>query len=233
MMEGIGFYCGIVMRWFRDAFCELEKARGGARRRRRLRDPGARRPQRCRRAPTASSAIFSNLMQASRWVHASPGVRRLRRRRPGARRPRGVLPRDRGERRVRRPRPPRRSSRRSPGSTVDEARASPAAPRRAGCGRRSWPTCSGVRCGSRWSRSRPRSAPRSTRASAPASTTTRPDRRAARALRADVRAGAAARAGLRRSSTSSGSSCTGGRARASEAGLVRPLWRAAGLKGDR
>src|SRR5262249_16384126 len=26
MIEGIGFYCGIVMRWFRDAFCELEKA---------------------------------------------------------------------------------------------------------------------------------------------------------------------------------------------------------------
>jgi autoinducer 2 (AI-2) kinase len=26
MIEGIGFYCGIVMRWFRDAFCELESA---------------------------------------------------------------------------------------------------------------------------------------------------------------------------------------------------------------
>ena len=31
MMEGIGFFCGIVMRWFRDAFCGLEKARGRAR----------------------------------------------------------------------------------------------------------------------------------------------------------------------------------------------------------
>ena len=30
MIEGIGFYCGIVMRWFRDAFCELEQARGGS-----------------------------------------------------------------------------------------------------------------------------------------------------------------------------------------------------------
>ena len=31
MTEGIGFYCGIVMRWFRDAFCEpelLEAERG-------------------------------------------------------------------------------------------------------------------------------------------------------------------------------------------------------------
>ncbi len=30
MMEGIGFYCGIVMRWFRDAFCELELAQAEA-----------------------------------------------------------------------------------------------------------------------------------------------------------------------------------------------------------
>ncbi|TMC92102.1 MAG: autoinducer-2 kinase, partial [Chloroflexi bacterium] len=25
MMEGIGFYCGLSMRWYRDAFCDLEK----------------------------------------------------------------------------------------------------------------------------------------------------------------------------------------------------------------
>ena len=25
MMEGIGFYCGLTMRWFRDAFCQSEK----------------------------------------------------------------------------------------------------------------------------------------------------------------------------------------------------------------
>src|SRR5262249_28345551 len=24
MLEGIGFYCGLTMRWFRDAFCQLE-----------------------------------------------------------------------------------------------------------------------------------------------------------------------------------------------------------------
>ncbi len=24
MLEGIGFYCGLIMRWFRDAFCQLE-----------------------------------------------------------------------------------------------------------------------------------------------------------------------------------------------------------------
>ena len=31
MTEGIGFYCGIVMRWFRDAFCEVERAEAARR----------------------------------------------------------------------------------------------------------------------------------------------------------------------------------------------------------
>ena len=31
MIEGIGFYCGFVMRWFRDAFCELGAGAGRAR----------------------------------------------------------------------------------------------------------------------------------------------------------------------------------------------------------
>ena len=26
MMEGIGFYSGLSMRWFRDGFCDAEKA---------------------------------------------------------------------------------------------------------------------------------------------------------------------------------------------------------------
>ncbi|HTX01478.1 MAG TPA: FGGY family carbohydrate kinase, partial [Acidimicrobiales bacterium] len=30
MVEGIGFYCGMAMRWFRDAFCELEVAEAAA-----------------------------------------------------------------------------------------------------------------------------------------------------------------------------------------------------------
>ena len=72
MMEGIGFYCGIVMRWFRDAFCELEQAeaaRAGV-------DVYALLEQKAESlAPGANGVvgIFSNLMQASRWVHASPG----------------------------------------------------------------------------------------------------------------------------------------------------------------
>ncbi|HJS96118.1 MAG TPA: autoinducer-2 kinase [Solirubrobacteraceae bacterium] len=72
MMEGIGFYCGIVMRWFRDAFCELESleaARQGV-------DVYA--LLECRAADIAPGShgvigIFSNVMQANRWVHASPG----------------------------------------------------------------------------------------------------------------------------------------------------------------
>jgi autoinducer 2 (AI-2) kinase len=71
-MEGIGFYCGLVMRWFRDAFCELEQAaaaKRGAAVYELLEEKAAGVP------PGANGVvgIFSNLMQASRWVHASPG----------------------------------------------------------------------------------------------------------------------------------------------------------------
>ena len=72
MMEGIGFYCGIVMRWFRDAFCELEaleSQRTGEdvyaimERKAQALEPGA----------NGVFGLFSNLMQASRWVHGPPG----------------------------------------------------------------------------------------------------------------------------------------------------------------
>ena len=72
MMEGIGFYCGIVMRWFRDAFCELERdeaARQGV-------DAYTVLERRAAEVAPGSNGvfgIFSNLMQANRWVHASPG----------------------------------------------------------------------------------------------------------------------------------------------------------------
>lgn len=72
MMEGIGFYCGIVMRWFRDTFCELEAleaARDGSDVYDLLECKAAQIP------PGANGVvgIFSNVMQANRWVHASPG----------------------------------------------------------------------------------------------------------------------------------------------------------------
>jgi autoinducer-2 kinase len=71
MMEGIGFYCGLSMRWFRDAFCELEKleaARTGA-------DAYVLMERAASEVPPGSNgviAILSNLMAASRWIHASP-----------------------------------------------------------------------------------------------------------------------------------------------------------------
>jgi autoinducer 2 (AI-2) kinase len=72
MMEGIGFYSGLVMRWFRDAFCEIERdeaARQGI-------DTYALLERRAAELPPGANGVFgtfSNLMQANRWIHASPG----------------------------------------------------------------------------------------------------------------------------------------------------------------
>jgi autoinducer 2 (AI-2) kinase len=72
MMEGIGFYCGLTMRWFRDAFCELEKLaaeRSGL-------DAYTLMERAATDVPPGSNGvigILSNLMTASRWIHASPG----------------------------------------------------------------------------------------------------------------------------------------------------------------
>jgi autoinducer 2 (AI-2) kinase len=72
MIEGVGFYCGIVMRWFRDVFCELESQQAERdgfdvydvlERKAAAVPPGA----------NGVFGIFSNVMQADRWVHASPG----------------------------------------------------------------------------------------------------------------------------------------------------------------
>jgi autoinducer 2 (AI-2) kinase len=72
MMEGIGFYCGIVMRWFRDAFCELEQLQA--------KDEGVdvyaileRKAQAVPPGANGVIGLFSNVMQANRWVHTSPG----------------------------------------------------------------------------------------------------------------------------------------------------------------
>lgn len=71
MMEGIGFYCGLAMRWFRDAFCDLEKLeaeRTGV-------DAYTLMERAAQGVPPGSNdvlAILSNLMVASRWIHASP-----------------------------------------------------------------------------------------------------------------------------------------------------------------
>jgi autoinducer 2 (AI-2) kinase len=72
MIEGIGFYCGLAMRWFRDAFCELEIAEA-ERQRADVYDVLERKA--ATRPPGSNGVVglFSNLMQANHWVHASPG----------------------------------------------------------------------------------------------------------------------------------------------------------------
>ncbi|HEX3390786.1 MAG TPA: FGGY family carbohydrate kinase, partial [Streptosporangiaceae bacterium] len=71
MLEGIGFYCGMSMRWFRDAFCGPEVALA----RSRGVDPYTVMEEAAAQVPPGSNgvvAIMSNLMNARRWVHASP-----------------------------------------------------------------------------------------------------------------------------------------------------------------
>jgi len=71
MLEGIGFYIGMSMRWFRDAFCDTEVAAA----RRRGVDPYVVMEEAAAEVPAGSGgvvAIMSNLMNARRWVHASP-----------------------------------------------------------------------------------------------------------------------------------------------------------------
>jgi autoinducer-2 kinase len=73
MIEGIGFLCGLVMRWFRDGFCELETAealRDGVDVYELLERKAAERPP----GSHGVFGIFSNVMQTNRWVHASPGL---------------------------------------------------------------------------------------------------------------------------------------------------------------
>jgi autoinducer 2 (AI-2) kinase len=71
MTEGIGFLCGLTTRWFRDAFCEREKeiaAREGV-------DPYFLLEKQAEQVEPGSNGvipIFSDVMNAKRWIHASP-----------------------------------------------------------------------------------------------------------------------------------------------------------------
>ena len=71
MTEGIGFLCGLTTRWFRDAFCEREKeiaAREGV-------DPYYLLEKQAEQVAPGSNGvvpIFSDVMNAKRWIHASP-----------------------------------------------------------------------------------------------------------------------------------------------------------------
>ncbi len=71
MLEGIGFYCGMSMRWFRDAFCDAEVALA----RTQGVDPYMLMEELAAKVPPGARgvvAIMSNLMNARRWAHASP-----------------------------------------------------------------------------------------------------------------------------------------------------------------
>lgn len=71
MIEGIGFYSGLAMRWFRDGFCgadkELADQRGVD-----VYDVLAAEAASVPAGSNGVLGIFSNLMEAKRWVHASP-----------------------------------------------------------------------------------------------------------------------------------------------------------------
>jgi autoinducer 2 (AI-2) kinase len=72
MIEGIGFYSGLAMRWFRDAFCDWEKERAAAL----GADAYALMEEAAVGVPPGANGViglFSNLMAARHWVHASPG----------------------------------------------------------------------------------------------------------------------------------------------------------------
>ncbi|MGA2764568.1 MAG: autoinducer-2 kinase [Spirochaetia bacterium] len=73
MTEGIGFYHGFTMRWFRDGFCDKEREEAESRHV----DAYAVMEERASAIPPGSNGvqgIFSNIMEAKRWRHAPPSL---------------------------------------------------------------------------------------------------------------------------------------------------------------
>jgi autoinducer-2 kinase len=77
MMEGIGFYSGLTLRWFRDGFCQSEKEEA-----KRLGvDPYVLMEELAGGVPPGSNGVigvFGNVMDSKRWVHASPSLMQFR-----------------------------------------------------------------------------------------------------------------------------------------------------------
>jgi autoinducer 2 (AI-2) kinase len=74
--EGITFFSGLVMRWFRDAFCELEKQEA----KERGIDAYAVLEEKAKEVPVGSYGIvpiFSDAMKYGKWYHASPSFLNL------------------------------------------------------------------------------------------------------------------------------------------------------------
>jgi len=74
--EGITFFSGLIMRWFRDAFCDLEKIEAA----KREIDVYALLEEMAAGVPVGSHGIvpiFSDAMNYGRWYHASPSFLNL------------------------------------------------------------------------------------------------------------------------------------------------------------
>lgn len=74
--EGISFFSGLVMRWFRDAFCELEKEEAKVR----GIDTYSVLEEKASKVPVGSYGImpiFSDSMKYGKWYHASPSFLNL------------------------------------------------------------------------------------------------------------------------------------------------------------
>jgi len=74
--EGITFFSGLVMRWFRDAFCEMEKLEAE----KRGIDTYAVLEEKAKDIPVGSNGIlpiFSDSMNYGKWYHASPSFLNL------------------------------------------------------------------------------------------------------------------------------------------------------------
>ncbi len=69
--EGITFFSGLIMRWFRDAFCDLEKLEA----KERGMDVYALMEEKAKQVPIGSNGIipiFSDSMKYGKWYHAAP-----------------------------------------------------------------------------------------------------------------------------------------------------------------
>lgn len=74
--EGISFFSGLVMRWFRDAFCDLEKLQAQEE----GRDVYEIMEEKAKEVPVGSYGIlpiFSDSMKYKKWYHASPSFLNL------------------------------------------------------------------------------------------------------------------------------------------------------------
>ena len=74
--EGITFFSGLVMRWFRDAFCDLEKIEAN----KKGKDAYTLLEEKSKDVPVGSYGImpiFSDSMKYGKWYHASPSFLNL------------------------------------------------------------------------------------------------------------------------------------------------------------